>query len=298
MSQGHVVDIGALLISARNHAALTQKDVAARINLSLSTVRALESSEFEKLPESTYVRGYLRLYAKAVGIDAKGLVSAYDEQYHVESRIGSMLGPRAGYGSVVLQGTVVIITVLVGLLVVWWMSGKPTPGQDVELASDGPVVSPGFEDEAAPPWSAETGDTDNTAHSSVEKISGQSSPVAERQGSQPEYDASTSASVEQAEDDKSLSPSPGTLDENADVLTVTYTEVSWTEIKDADANLLMRGLIEAGTVRKLNGKAPFHVLLGNSPGVVVELNGQRFDHSRFKRSDRVAKFQVSSNSFN
>jgi len=279
VSQGHAVDIGALLVSARNHAALTREDVAGRINLSLSTIRALESSEFEKLPESTYVRGYLRLYAQAVGIDAKDLVSAYNEQYHVESEIGSTPSLKTGYGSIVLRSTVVIITVLVGSLVVWWISGKPTLKQDVEPVSDGSVVFPDSEGEVAPPWLDKAGDTNDTVHSSVDEVSGQLSPVAEKQGSRPEHDAST-------------------LDENADVLTVTYTDVSWTEIRDADLNLLMLGLIEPGTVRKLNGKAPCHVLLGNSPGVVVEFNGRRFDHSRFTKSNRTAKFQVSRGSFN
>ena len=82
------------------------------------------------------------------------------------------------------------------------------------------------------------------------------------------------------------------------VLTVTFVEKSWTEIRDADSNTLMQGLIEPGVVKNLNGKPPFHIFLGNSPGVVIEVNGQYFDQSEFNRSNRTARFQVSGSSFN
>ena len=60
----------------------------------------------------------------------------------------------------------------------------------------------------------------------------------------------------------------------------------------------MQGLIEPGVVKDLNGRPPFQVFLGNSPGVVIEVNGQYFDQSQFNRSNRTARFQVSGSTFN
>jgi len=98
--------------------------------------------------------------------------------------------------------------------------------------------------------------------------------------------------------EESLNPNLVSMIPGASVLTVTYVEKSWTEIRDADQNSLMQGLIEPGVVRNLSGKEPFYIFLGNSPGVVIEVNGQYFDHSQYSRSNRTARFEVSTGSLN
>ena len=103
---------------------------------------------------------------------------------------------------------------------------------------------------------------------------------------------------QQAMEDELRNPNLVSLNDGAQMLTVTYVEKSWTEIRDADANTLMQGLIEPGVVRNLSGKPPFEVFLGNSPGVVIEVNGHYFDHSQYNRSNRTARFQVSGSSLN
>lgn len=327
MSQEHAVNIGALLVDARNHAGLSQNDIANQINLPLGAIQALERNELEKLPEPTYVRGYLRLYAQIVGIDAKDLVNAYNEQYHVEPKIDSEIRSKSDYGSTILWGISAIATVLVGLLAVWWVGVKLLPEQDVEPVSDNSTfissnpedeatiplsatrshdgstrIQP--EDEATMPLSATVSDIDNVVDQTDvlgigrADTSNQFSPIIEKQDPQLNHDKSVSADAEQVRKDEALSSDLVALNKDADVLTVTYTETSWTEINDADLNLLIRGLIEPGAVKNLIGKAPFYVFLGNSSGVVIEFNGQYFDHAKYKRSNRTAKFQVSGDSFN
>ena len=66
-------------------------------------------------------------------------------------------------------------------------------------------------------------------------------------------------------------------------LTMTFMDDSWIEVRDADMQLIMWDLMRSGAALEIKGKTPFEVLLGNSPDVVIHIDGERFDHSRFTR---------------
>jgi cytoskeleton protein RodZ len=54
---------------------------------------------------------------------------------------------------------------------------------------------------------------------------------------------------------------------------------------------LFYDLMVPGDERTLDGVPPFEVLLGYAPGVIVEYNGKRVDHSSYTRQD-MARFRV------
>ncbi len=301
MSQKSTVSIGVLLANSRNHAALSQADVADQINLPIRIIKALEEDDFEQLPASTYVRGYLRNYARAVEADAEDMIAAYNEQHHVEAEISPRASLKYSYDSAILWSTAAVFTILVGLLVNWWVDEKQLPEQNREVVNNTSVAVPSDTEIQLTTQIAKTPtkNADVTVASTIEEVSSPFPPQEdEAQASNSSTDEMLNADVEQAMEEESLNPNLVTMSDGSDVLTVTYVEKSWTEIKDADLNPLMQGLIEPGVVRNLSGKAPFHIFLGNSPGVVIEVNGQYFDHSEYNRSNRTARFQVSNSSFN
>ncbi len=301
MSQKNTVNIGVLLVNSRNHAALSQADVADQINLPIRIIKALEEDDFEQLPASTYVRGYLRNYARAVEADAEDLIAAYNEQHHVEAEISPRASLTYSYDSAILWSTAAVFTILVGLLVNWWVDEKQLPEQNIEVVNNTSVTVPSNTEIQLTTQVAKTPtkNADVTVASTIEEISSPLPPQEdEAQAANSSTEEMLNADVEQAMEEESLNPNLVTMSDGSDVLTVTYVEKSWTEIKDADLNPLMQGLIEPGVVRNLSGKAPFHIFLGNSPGVVIEVNGQYFDHSEYNRSNRTARFEVSSSSFN
>ena len=296
-----MVSIGALLVSARNHAALSQADVADQINLPISTIKALEKDDYEHLPESTYIRGYLHNYARVAGVDAEGLIKAYNDQHHVEAEVSTTTSSKHSYDATILWSTAAVFTILVGLLVNWWVDEKQIPEQSRKVVNNTTVTVPtNTENQPTPQILNNPVKTVDEAETlPIEEVSNQTPPQEdETQASDSSTGEMLNADVEQAMEQESLNPNLVTMSDGSDVLTVTYVEKSWTEIKDADQNPLMQGLIEPGVVRNLSGKAPFHIFLGNSPGVVIEVNGQYFDHSEYNRSNRTARFQVSSSSFN
>ncbi len=297
-AQKNTVSIGALLIDARNNAALSQADIADQINLPRSTIIALENDDFEQLPESTYIRGYLRNYARAVGIDAEDLVTVYNEQHHVESDMETRTSSRYSYDSTILWSTAAVFTILVGLLINWWMDARPVAEQAIEVV-DGEnfiTVADNETNDAKQLSGSSNNNPEHNTEQDIEQVSNQTFPQEEVQAAN--TSETLSSDVEQAMQEESLNPNLVTLNEGMDILTVTYVEKSWTEIHDADQNPLIQGLIEPGVVRNLSGKAPFHIFLGNSPGVVIEVNGQYFDQSQYNRSNRTARFQISDSSFN
>ena len=67
---------GAMLMHAREAAALSVDQVAAQLKLAPRQVRALESGDFAALPGRTFVRGFVRNYARFLDIDAESVLAA------------------------------------------------------------------------------------------------------------------------------------------------------------------------------------------------------------------------------
>ena len=67
------------------HIRLAQKrelaDVAKALNMPLKTLSALESDEYKALPEATFIKGYYRIYAKYLNVDASAIIQRFDEIY-------------------------------------------------------------------------------------------------------------------------------------------------------------------------------------------------------------------------
>jgi cytoskeleton protein RodZ len=290
------ISIGALLVNARNAAALSQVDVAEQINLPLQTINALETDDFDRLAEATYVRGYLRNYARVVGVSPDSLIKAYMEEHHSEPEVTVNIQAKQSYDSAILWSTAAVFTILAGLVITWWIDSKQVDTPIVEIASN----------ESVEEQSNQATNVELSSQTSVNEKVGVANP---EESTLPNFEKelqniSNSDEVitpdqQHAMEQELRNPNLVSLHEDdAQMLTVTYVEKSWTEIRDADANTLMEGLIEPGVVRHLKGKPPFEVFLGNSPGVIIEVNGLYFDHSQYSRSNRTARFQVSNGSLN
>src|SRR3954463_11257712 len=61
--------LGALLAEGREHHCLSRNDVAQRLHMSPSQVEALENGDYARLPKGTVLRGFVRNYAKLIGLD-------------------------------------------------------------------------------------------------------------------------------------------------------------------------------------------------------------------------------------
>lgn len=69
---------GETLRQAREQKGLSLSQVAGQLNLTENSLRQLENGAFDKLPGHTFSRGYIRAYAKLMGLDQAELVNSFD----------------------------------------------------------------------------------------------------------------------------------------------------------------------------------------------------------------------------
>lgn len=72
---------GAMLRKIREELNLTVAEIAIQLCLSKSIIEAIEADDFEKLHGTTFVRGYLRAYAKLVGAVPDDIINAFNVTY-------------------------------------------------------------------------------------------------------------------------------------------------------------------------------------------------------------------------
>ena len=58
---------------AREAASMSQDDIATKLKLSVRRVAAIESGDWSALPERTFTRGFMRSYARLVGLDLESV---------------------------------------------------------------------------------------------------------------------------------------------------------------------------------------------------------------------------------
>jgi cytoskeleton protein RodZ len=110
------------LREARESKSLSREEVAERLNLSASTVKALEEGDLNKLPSVGFVRGYIRSYAQVLDLDAEELISDFDRRAPDEQsleRISELYPSRQKRESRAPWIMVGIVGLLGVLMLVW-----------------------------------------------------------------------------------------------------------------------------------------------------------------------------------
>ena len=75
------MDVGSTLRRARTRKGLTLEQLARATKISVSALDALETNDLDRLPATIYLRGFLRAYAREVGLDPQETVEDYLEQF-------------------------------------------------------------------------------------------------------------------------------------------------------------------------------------------------------------------------
>jgi transcriptional regulator with XRE-family HTH domain len=158
--------IGAALREERERQGLSIEDLEDRTKIRRRYLRALENEDWDILPGPTYVRGFMRTYAEALGLDAEELVDDYREEFEPpQARAGlpetvlsehrGAEGRRAGFGRGWLIAALVVgLVALLLVLGLWGGSddeggdGKGRAGAD-QAKDDGKGDSGGEGDGAA-----------------------------------------------------------------------------------------------------------------------------------------------------
>lgn len=148
-----VQGVGQALQEAREAQGLSLEDVAKAMKLSNSTIRRLESEDWEGMQAPVYVRGYIRSYAHLVGLDEHSLLSLYnvvDVRTEPRIELTAVEGGYKGFRTFWVFASValaVVAVVVVGLLLVFPESEEGLVESGVaEAGEDAPAAV-----EVAPP---------------------------------------------------------------------------------------------------------------------------------------------------
>jgi len=235
---------GQRLRAAREDAGLALADVAERLRLSTTIVKALEADDYERLPGAAFVKGYLRNYAKLVGLPADDIANLFqqisDEEQPVETV--EVLQPVPQRRSGLIWLALAVAVMVVALLVF--------AGSD-ESGSGTAVESPATELLDQEPGSAaaldEAAVVDELAGNADEQA------AAEQVTESPEIQTDQVAAVD-------VAPAQ-------DQLSVAFLDVCWVKVVDATDVEVYAGQKSAGSTLRVEGRAPFRITLGNAAAV-------------------------------
>lgn len=113
---------GELLRRARKEQGRELESFCREMGMSRSTLEKLENDQYALLPIGPYVRGYLKNYCAALGIDAKAVLESYyllsgENQQEEVSPARQSAESRARKGR--LRGASVLVAVLLAMLLLW-----------------------------------------------------------------------------------------------------------------------------------------------------------------------------------
>jgi cytoskeletal protein RodZ len=94
------MDIGGELRTARQARKLSIYDIVRATKINPPILRAIESNAFDRIPAGVFTRGYLRAYAREVGLDPDDVVQRFRGEFEVppESEPGTSSQTVAGSG--------------------------------------------------------------------------------------------------------------------------------------------------------------------------------------------------------
>ena len=309
------VNPGETLRQARESNGWTLAEVALKLNLTVSSLSNLEAGAFDKLPGHTFARGYIRAYAKLLGMDQAALVHEFDVYTGTDSTGSSVHSLGRIEEPVRVSHTILRIVSLLLLLAVigggflWWqdqtsMRAKDLVGltpEHVEVEGadgttqihpldepeDQAVAEAKTEGDAAVP--AEPAD-DQTGATALALPGVPEAPVAVAPAP-----ATPAPAAQAAPMPTPVTPvAPASVAAPAAPVTeaapavagagtvgVQSTADCWTQVTDANGKVLFGGLKRKGDNLEVSGKPPLSLRLGYARGAQVTYNGQAVDVAPF-----------------
>jgi cytoskeleton protein RodZ len=120
---------GTLLKQKREALGLSQKQICDRLRLRITLIQSIEDNNFDIDKVATFVRGYVRSYAKAVGISDAEILAAYDYHYgpvshDTEMKSFSKKTIRDQHNSRINFISFAVLVIIVGISSIWWLQSQ------------------------------------------------------------------------------------------------------------------------------------------------------------------------------
>ncbi len=290
--------VGALLRDERQRKGLDFAQVSELTRIQPHILQALESEDWPSLPSPIFVKGFVRSYAHAVGLDAGEIVALYQKTAPIESTTPKPLGEPAGSRKTL---SVVLILLLVTMALAYFLWKEYLPGKGVSERSqaiqsvdsamvNSEPVQETFSETQELPLKKQTEPVSGQAPESVEQVPRTEkalTPTASAPGPSPELvdvkppdkplqkKASTSFSAGSLlAYEPEISPGPETRDL---ILKANVREKTWVRIfvDDQDPK---EYIFTPGSHPEWKAKEGMELLIGNAAGISFEFNGVQIEN--------------------
>lgn len=308
---------GARLRKAREAQGLDQARVAAQLHLNEVMIEAMELDDFDALPGAVFIQGYLRNYARLLGLPESEILATYQRLRPVEHREKvSTKGPKgpqklkqevhSSHGLVRLT-TWLIILGLAALLFLWWQGrfGWQNELADEDATQQQPVEESFGQEDLLPELSPDAGmmgaDDEtpglDTNLSPTTTAGDQAEPIDETIGDAESAspDAESTQVVQEEEEIPVESPvaqQSQAKPVGSGELILAFSDTCWVSVRDPSGKALLIGEKRSG-FRKVIDKnlGPFDMVLGNVSGVTLTLDGKPYDLTPYTTGN-VARFTL------
>lgn len=292
-----VVGPGQILTEGRIALALSQEDVAKKLNFRLSLVKDIENENFDKSLPDTFNRGYLRNFAKLVHVSVDDVLASYEmldvaEKQGAEMQSFSQNTKKQAENNRLMWVSYLIIATIIGSTLFWFFQDSSTTtaktsldvAEEVADTSESTLTELGdslvTQEQSNIETSlvintttnSEVNIDDNTA-SDEQKVLVETTPMATK--------AINTESIEQL----------SATSVNKTAVTFYFNGDCWVNIYDATGEHIAWGVKKAAYVMNIEGVAPFSVTLGKPELVTITYDGDTIDMSQFNRGN-IAKFTL------
>ena len=292
---------------------LGRPKAASLLHLDESKLEALEKDDYEKLPGSVFVRGYLKNYARLLNVPADQILAQYDRIKPAEERKPNLYvsSIRDDIGSGHLMVRLMTWGVLIGLvamIVIWWrtqfdwtlLSATKDESDDIiaevditertglaslpDLFDNQPVENNGETNLTLPPL---TGNEDSLDLMQKDTTAPQPSSEDEKIAALPTTTSGnildTRTEEHQTEEHHEVNPTvdsaeqPSSSGTTAGDIIIEIMDDCWVSIKDASGTFKIHSILKKGTQRVLKGEPPYKIVLGKALAVRMTVNGEEYD---------------------
>ncbi|NBA95682.1 RodZ family helix-turn-helix domain-containing protein [Pseudomonas sp. R5(2019)] len=310
---------GETLRQARESMNWSLAQVAVKLNLTQASLSNLEAGAFDKLPGHTFARGYIRAYAKLLGMDQAVLVQAFDQYTGTDAHgsnvhsLGRIEEPVRLSHNILRIVSLVMLVIVVGGGFLWWQDQSTLRGKDlanlamehveVESADGTTQIHPLDEPEDQAVEASQQGETTTlslgSAQAPADSVAAPATPYAPQVApvapGAPQTTVGTLApaavpapvvpaavpATPAAPATAAATPAPTAPVAGTGQLTLKFVADCWTQVTDGNGKVLFSGLKRKGQTAELSGKPPFSLRLGYARGAQVTYNGQPVDVAPF-----------------
>lgn len=304
--------VSSLLISAREGLGLSQKDVADMLFLQVAFIQRIDGGQFHKLPKRAYIKGYLRAYARGVGLDGDYIVKLYeseiDSEHSIDERdlLEDRIGRTVATAPILKTGVVGLALIFVVVLLVWLLSNKSKEEEfiDKQASSDSvPQEKPATAEQGKnigaiidPLHVARSADLNQVGSSTEGNNTFEDSISQIIEGSELKKDAPISVQeVKGISIQRSIEDGKEYIIVNAggeDHIEFLFLGKCWVEVEDGEGYSIYGDLNGEKEILNIYGIAPFKVLLGRATEVKMSYNGEDVDLLEYADNDQTTEIEL------